>query len=98
MFEPKFCLFLKKEAFLDKSAECLGSQLIEIIEFLDEKIPAHAWYGANIVANRDAWGKYEGFKLTYIGDSEILIDKAKTTTQLNTGFLLQLGQIFYPKK
>ena len=39
MFEPKFCLLIEQEAFIDKSAACLGSQLIQLANFLERIIP-----------------------------------------------------------
>jgi len=94
MFEPKFCLLIEQDAFTDKSAACLGSQLVELIEFMDEKLPAHEWYGANVVAPGVAWVGYDKFKLKHIGETETLLAKAQTTLQFEYGVFVAIGLPF----
>ena len=90
MFEPKFCLLLEQDAFADKSAACLGSQLIELIEFIDEKFPAHEWYGANVVAEGLNWVGYEKFNLIFIGESEVILEKSQSTSQFESGVFVAI--------
>ena len=46
MYKPKFRI--KKILFSSKDETCLGSQLITIINFLQEILEPHVWYLADI--------------------------------------------------
>ena len=94
LFKPKYLIKLKKDCFSDKSVACLGSQLIEFVDFLDQIIPPHVWYGADFdcCGNLQKVTEYTTGNFKKIGHSQPLKIIAKIVDQFLSGIILAIGE------
>lgn len=69
MFNPKYRVLIKSECFPKDNVICLGTQLIDIIKFINNFLPSHIWYSADIEAleSKINLNKFKGFRLKRIG-------------------------------
>ncbi len=68
MFNAKYRIELRKEAFLKKSAACLGEQFLQLLDFLEQTIVIpHTWFAADLDVSfslhYDYFKKLHGSKL-----------------------------------
>ena len=89
MFNSKLCLLLKAEVFKDKTAACLGSQFIEIINFLKKSIPSCTWFAADLDCyGNDHLREFSGYSLKKLGGYSELIKLSEKTVQFLSGVFI----------
>lgn len=99
MFNPKFLIRLNKGFFLKNYAACLGSQLLQIVNFIESYIPPQTWFGADIncISNDKNLIKYNSFFLTEIGDVSLLKQFLMNVDQFSSGVFLALRKEIFAK-
>ena len=102
MFNANYLTLLSDNNFNDNIV-CLGKQVIEIIDFLEDFLPSLIWYGSDIsiTANADTVFLDEKFTLytpTKIGTSYDLKKESGKVVQFLSGvFIASEKDIFWPK-
>ena len=91
MFNAKYLVRLDKNSFADGFI-CLGKQLVIILNFLENELTPHIWYGANIDANFNTnfLEKYSSFFLKKIGNLSTLKNLAKEVDQFLFGVFIAI--------
>ena len=87
MFTPKFQTLLKKESFHPNKVVCLGSQMILIVDFLQDILVPHTWYGADVDAFEKKKKKFglDSCFLKIIGSDLSLIEICSKIDQFLSG-------------
>lgn len=87
MFNPKYRISITSKSFPLDNFICLGSQLVAIINFIENFLPPHVWYGADIEAVGKGVGKYnlKGIQLREIGDTPKMIEYCNIVDQFIWG-------------
>lgn len=102
MFKENYLTRLCNENF-NNNTVCLGRQVIEIIDFLEDFLPSLVWYGSDIsiTANTDTIFLDEKFTLytpTKIGNSYDLKKESSKVVQFLSGvFIASEKNILWPK-
>lgn len=90
MYKPQYLIRLKANVFKQFYAACLGEQLLQILLFIENLIPSHVWYGANIETNfnNEYILNFNSFSLKKIGGISNLKKIAKGTDQFFSGVFI----------
>jgi len=87
--EPQCYLLIEQEAFTDKSAACLGSQLIELAHFFEQAAPFCTWHAADLDCyGNDHLREFSGYSLKKLGGYKELIQLSEHTVQFLSGVFI----------
>jgi hypothetical protein len=67
MFKPTHRLIIRNDGFYPDECICLGSQVVKIVHSLQNILPSHSWYGADVAV----WGEKK--PLINLADSQLLL-------------------------
>jgi hypothetical protein len=96
MFNPKYQLLIKKESFGQTKVVCLGSQLILIVNFLKNLLPAHTWYasGVEVEGKINKKNDFHSYQIKKIGDDSLIIQYCSEVRQFIWGDFLCINNDF----
>jgi len=90
---------LKKDSFNNSYAACLGVQLFELLSFIENIIPRHVWYGADLDStSNDEILSFTSFSLKKMGSISSLKKIANKTEQFWSGVFLAIKSEINIKK